>query len=314
MLTESMSRVCIYLLLLPAGALTLLFLFLRHKGNVHPWFVAAYLVPFLPLVGYTFQSNPNTYVIYLIFYVLGDVIRAIVPRPLVAKITGDKPPVLISILLLFFCAAFLLLLPFEIVGQSLPIAIWRNGLRYIITWTVCGYLFTRLRSLGAGIPRIGVFLFGVTSFINLPVVLIARIAGRMTGTRTAPLFFSYDQRVVDFYIGYAFFNVLIALLFIFMRPRPALTAVQAGAFDPEGLKALLSKREREIAILLCQGRSYREIADRLFIARNTVRNHCHSIFEKCKVTSRFELNHVLGSLLSADKAEKSADKPFAIEK
>jgi DNA-binding CsgD family transcriptional regulator len=314
MITESLSCMVVYFLLLPAAALEILFIVVRHGKNAHPLYFAAFLIPFINLVADMFQANPATDYLYIGFYVLGEVIVTAVPWPIIVKVVGKKPPILVSISLLALCAAYFILLPFELVGRNIGIAAWRNGLRFIITWFVCIYLLARLRHIDAGVPRTAVFLYGVQCLMNIPFILIARTYGRMTGTRTAPVFFSYDQRTVDYMIGYALFNIVIAFLFIFMRPRPVLSAVRESAFDPEELKELLSKREREIAMLLCQGQSYNQIAGRLFISKHTVRNHCHSIFEKCRVRSRFELTHVLGSLLSGEQPERSEDKPFIIEK
>ena len=51
----------------------------------------------------------------------------------------------------------------------------------------------------------------------------------------------------------------------------------------------LTKRECEVVALVAQGLKAAEIASRLFISRNTVRNHLHSIFSKLGVESRLEL-------------------------
>ncbi|MDH4220784.1 MAG: helix-turn-helix transcriptional regulator [Candidatus Aminicenantes bacterium] len=51
----------------------------------------------------------------------------------------------------------------------------------------------------------------------------------------------------------------------------------------------ISQRERDIAGLLMQGKSNKEIADSLYIAPNTVKNHIHSLFQKLQVRSRFQL-------------------------
>jgi len=53
--------------------------------------------------------------------------------------------------------------------------------------------------------------------------------------------------------------------------------------------AALSKREREIVSLVAQGFRNREIADKLFISEQTVKNHMHNIFEKVGVQDRLEL-------------------------
>ena len=51
----------------------------------------------------------------------------------------------------------------------------------------------------------------------------------------------------------------------------------------------LSRREREIVCLVAQGFRNREIADKLFISEQTVKNHMHNIFEKIGVQDRLEL-------------------------
>ena len=51
----------------------------------------------------------------------------------------------------------------------------------------------------------------------------------------------------------------------------------------------LTKREREIASLIAHGRSYKQIAETLYISERTVKKHIEHIFEKVKVNSKFEL-------------------------
>jgi two-component system, NarL family, response regulator DegU len=53
----------------------------------------------------------------------------------------------------------------------------------------------------------------------------------------------------------------------------------------------LTRREREIVELVCQGLKNRKIGERLFISETTVRHHLTSIFNKLAVTSRLELMH-----------------------
>ena len=51
---------------------------------------------------------------------------------------------------------------------------------------------------------------------------------------------------------------------------------------------LLTKREREVLELLARGKYYKEIAADLFISMETVKSHCHNIYEKLHVSSRTE--------------------------
>ena len=50
----------------------------------------------------------------------------------------------------------------------------------------------------------------------------------------------------------------------------------------------LSKREQETLALLSEGFRYKEIADKMGISFNTVREYVHSIYQKLHVTSRTE--------------------------
>jgi len=58
--------------------------------------------------------------------------------------------------------------------------------------------------------------------------------------------------------------------------------VHSGAEHP------LSMREREVLELLSKGLPYKEIADMLGVNIETVRKHCHNIYEKLQVSSRTE--------------------------
>jgi len=58
---------------------------------------------------------------------------------------------------------------------------------------------------------------------------------------------------------------------------------------PADKPAEISRREREIVALVAQGFRNREIAEKLFITEQTVKNHMHNIFEKVGVEDRLEL-------------------------
>jgi len=74
--------------------------------------------------------------------------------------------------------------------------------------------------------------------------------------------------------------------------RYVLEALWAGArvqlTDARG-NILLTKREEEIVFLVAEGLKNREIAERLKVTENTVRNHLFRVFEKLGISSRAEL-------------------------
>ena len=50
-----------------------------------------------------------------------------------------------------------------------------------------------------------------------------------------------------------------------------------------------SQREREIVQLVAQGYKNKEMAEKMFISEQTVKNHLHNIFDKLGVSDRLEL-------------------------
>ncbi len=60
--------------------------------------------------------------------------------------------------------------------------------------------------------------------------------------------------------------------------------------DPrERERALLSPREAEIVSLVAQGFKNKEMAEKMLISEQTVKNHLHNIFDKLHVSDRLEL-------------------------
>jgi DNA-binding NarL/FixJ family response regulator len=69
-------------------------------------------------------------------------------------------------------------------------------------------------------------------------------------------------------------------------PPPSLPVATAGR---ERERSPLSQREREIVALVAQGFKNKEMAEKMFISEQTVKNHLHNIFDKLGVSDRLEL-------------------------
>src|ERR1700686_4670814 len=63
----------------------------------------------------------------------------------------------------------------------------------------------------------------------------------------------------------------------------------ALATPRERERSPLSQREREIVALVAQGFKNKEMAEKMFISEQTVKNHLHNIFDKLGVSDRLEL-------------------------
>jgi DNA-binding NarL/FixJ family response regulator len=71
------------------------------------------------------------------------------------------------------------------------------------------------------------------------------------------------------------------------EPAPMAPAPMAAIRDRE--RSPLSQREREIVSLVAQGFKNKEMAEKMFISEQTVKNHLHNIFDKLGVSDRLEL-------------------------
>ena len=69
-------------------------------------------------------------------------------------------------------------------------------------------------------------------------------------------------------------------------PPPSLPVASPGR---ERERSPLSQREREIVALVAQGFKNKEMAEKMFISEQTVKNHLHNIFDKLGVSDRLEL-------------------------
>jgi DNA-binding NarL/FixJ family response regulator len=74
--------------------------------------------------------------------------------------------------------------------------------------------------------------------------------------------------------------------------RQFATAAEAAGANGSGKtreRSPLSTREREIVQLVAQGYKNKEMAEKMFISEQTVKNHLHNIFDKLGVSDRLEL-------------------------
>lgn len=128
-------------------------------------------------------------------------------------------------------------------------------------------------------------LFGAVGFIETminvvvtasqPMVVLAPAAGDLLVSTVPYVFFAV---VLIYYFG----SYLLA------EARPVGTL--SGSFvEQYGI----SPREQEVVLLINQGLSNREIAEKLFVSVATVKTHAHNIYEKTGAKSRYDLFHLV---------------------
>lgn len=83
-------------------------------------------------------------------------------------------------------------------------------------------------------------------------------------------------------------NTTAAVIRQFASPTDSAAAHVPATAKPRE-RAQLSQREREIIVLIAQGYKNKEIAEKMFITEQTVKNHLHNVFDKLGVSDRLEL-------------------------
>lgn len=75
--------------------------------------------------------------------------------------------------------------------------------------------------------------------------------------------------------------------------RLALFKTETASKEQGLTKYALTKREHEVALLLVEGKTYKQVAEQLFISLPTVKTHASNIYKKCGVKSKIELLSLL---------------------
>ncbi len=84
-------------------------------------------------------------------------------------------------------------------------------------------------------------------------------------------------------------NTTAAVIRQFSSPVSAEGSSSAPNGKANRERTQLSQREREIIVLIAQGYKNKEIAEKMFITEQTVKNHLHNVFDKLGVSDRLEL-------------------------
>ena len=99
-----------------------------------------------------------------------------------------------------------------------------------------------------------------------------------------------DPQTIAGFAGRPYAEVAVEVIRRFVSADEPPSPVPTPAAAPrERERSPLSQREREIVALVAQGFKNKEMAEKMFISEQTVKNHLHNIFDKLGVSDRLEL-------------------------
>lgn len=112
---------------------------------------------------------------------------------------------------------------------------------------------------------------------------------------SAALHFAYLHPLIGIYFILLFFGgdlVLIILIKIYLQKNPGEYSYLTDRLENLYQQYGISKREREIIAEISGGFTNQQIADKLFISLQTVKDHTHNIFRKVNVSNRVQLTQI----------------------
>jgi two-component system nitrate/nitrite response regulator NarL len=146
---------------------------------------------------------------------------------------------------------------------------------------------TVLRSIHTRAPRSKVILFsGADNKDEFVEAMKLGCSGILSKESAISLI---ERSIAKVYAGEIWLdsNTTAAVIRQFASPAEFPAPANNGKTSRE--RAQLSQREREIIILIAQGYKNKEIAEKMFITEQTVKNHLHNVFDKLGVSDRLEL-------------------------
>lgn len=98
------------------------------------------------------------------------------------------------------------------------------------------------------------------------------------------------------YSRYYFILIVIAVIFVVLGFMLGNTWQDATSrqFRKNTFYTRLTDREREVAELILQGLSNKEIQDRLFVEKSTLKTHINQIYKKGEINDRREFKKFFG--------------------
>lgn len=187
---------------------------------------------------------------------------------------------------------------------------WKNGLIFGAS-ALFAVTLTGQFTFGLHVMQYVVALFlGITVLFSMLLLLNNKPRKRIAHLERQDRLFSIVFMIIvpfSLIVNYVFENVLnnnlkfgftLPVIFILLAGNKLLDDLQRLSLvnsktvlpvDQHFKNFLLTEREKEIALLLIEGKTYKQISLELFISMPTVKTHAGNIYKKCDVNSRHEL-------------------------
>lgn len=143
---------------------------------------------------------------------------------------------------------------------------------------------------------------------NISIIVLSKVCLAIPGFLGSSRFQNQDAPPNFPHAWLEFFLAIMAafLLFNWLYARWRIRRIVGShkvSFDCFCDKQGISNREKEILGLVIEGKTCSDIEKLLFISKNTVRNHVHSIYQKLNVNNRVALINLVRESMDPGMSE-----------
>jgi DNA-binding CsgD family transcriptional regulator len=176
--------------------------------------------------------------------------------------------------------------------DALPVLLIDVFLLLVIEGILCGtmiYLLSGARQLKESSKQKAVRVFAALYLIPISLVLVVSILHILAGV---------SNNVLIIFVSIYLF-IIYGMSILYLKRFMEIYHGRLEVLNPnkESLEALykkynISKREQEVIVLVCEGKTNKQIEDQLFISLQTVKDHITRIYRKTGVRNRVQLTNL----------------------
>lgn len=175
------------------------------------------------------------------------------------------------------------------------IGVWNSKAEFVKNIDILKYYFLASSFIYSLFACYKLIKIETLSFLNKKskIRLVLGIALFIFAQNTALLFYDRSIYLVLIFIFLFFAGTAFVPVFLKFNIKPPALIKQISqeklSFETFCRKYEISPREKEIICEICNGLTNQQIADKLFISLQTVKDHTHRIYGKTFATSRMQL-------------------------
>jgi len=189
-----------------------------------------------------------------------------------------------------------LLFLYYLISYQRVITLLASGLLFLVIFYSLCFLLISFREIKSEYTKRVLRVFMIITILLLPYMYLDTRVEQIPilnklfpyGLLSVPVFYLI-WNLLSIYFGLKYFKFYIDVPKSLQNEKGIIEEKRKRFFE----RFNITKREKEIILLLNEGYSYNELAKELVISITTVKTHVHNIYKKVGAKNKFELIHLM---------------------